>query len=228
VGSDLLHDPPSQFVCILVHQGISDISFSGGFVRVNFSWVWSLATHPAPNLEVQVLLLVCHLHFDLSSIGGPTRSVRFRQHSSPGHWGCANLSAIRRLSSRRVLWKSLVNYCVQKNPPRNPILLDPVESNLHSISWRSTLILTYCLPFHLSKIFWHEWDVDAVTHSVEHRGITPFGFQTRLNTHAELWGEDFTVGKFLKHEALYLSALTRWHLSYLLWIYVMLIIDKIL
>jgi hypothetical protein len=31
--------------------------------------------------------LVCPLFFDLTGIGVPTRSLRPRQHSSPGHWG---------------------------------------------------------------------------------------------------------------------------------------------
>jgi hypothetical protein len=178
--------------CILVHQGTSDILFSGSFVTVNFSWVWSLTTQTAPILEVQWLHLAWHLLFDLSGIGGSTRSVHSLQHNSWGHTGCANLpSAVRQWSSRRVLWTSFVNYCVQKNPPINPILTDPAESNLHSVSWWSTLILISYLTFHLSKIFWDEWDVGTVTHSAMHQGITSFGFQTRLNTRTKLWGEDF-------------------------------------
>jgi hypothetical protein len=39
-----------------------------------------------PNLEDQKLHFVWPLPFDLSGMGDPTRSLRSRQHSSPGHW----------------------------------------------------------------------------------------------------------------------------------------------
>jgi hypothetical protein len=48
------------------------------FVRVNFSGVGSIASRSTPNLEN---------HFDLSGMGGSARSLRSRQHSSPGDWG---------------------------------------------------------------------------------------------------------------------------------------------
>jgi hypothetical protein len=62
-----------------------------GFITVNFSGVRSLAPCLIPNLEDQ------GLHFwplpcDLSGTCGPTRSLRFRQHSCPGHWGTQSSS----------------------------------------------------------------------------------------------------------------------------------------
>jgi hypothetical protein len=46
-----------------------------------------VAPRPTLSLENQGLYFVWPLPFDLSGIHGPTRSLRSRQHSSPGHWG---------------------------------------------------------------------------------------------------------------------------------------------
>jgi hypothetical protein len=54
------------------------------FVKENSSGGWLLAPRPKPNLEDQGLRFFWHLHFDLSGIGGSTRSSRSRQHSTPG------------------------------------------------------------------------------------------------------------------------------------------------
>jgi hypothetical protein len=45
-----------------------------------------VSPRPTPNLEDQGLHSVWPLPFDLSGMGGATRSLRSRQHSSPGHW----------------------------------------------------------------------------------------------------------------------------------------------
>jgi hypothetical protein len=72
---------------LLALQPCVGLGFLHGFVTANFSVVGSLAPHPTPNLKDQGLHFFWPLHFDLSGMGGPTRSLRSRQHSSPGHWG---------------------------------------------------------------------------------------------------------------------------------------------
>jgi hypothetical protein len=54
------------------------------FVTVNFSGVGSLAPRLILNQKDEGLHFVWYLTFDLSGMGGPTRSLRTRQHSSPG------------------------------------------------------------------------------------------------------------------------------------------------
>jgi hypothetical protein len=57
------------------------------FITVNFSGVGLLAPYRTPNLEDQGLHFVWPLVFDLSGMGGPTRSLHFCWHSNLGHWG---------------------------------------------------------------------------------------------------------------------------------------------
>jgi hypothetical protein len=66
---------------------------SGGFVTVNSSGMGSLSPRPTPNMEDQRLHFVFSLPFDLSGMGGTIRSLRSRQHSSPGHWGAQTSSS---------------------------------------------------------------------------------------------------------------------------------------
>jgi hypothetical protein len=66
-----------------------------GLVTVIFSGAGSLAPHPIPNLDGH------GLHFDLSGMGGPTRSIGSHQHSSPGHWGAQTFSPLHGGSPRR-------------------------------------------------------------------------------------------------------------------------------
>jgi hypothetical protein len=63
---------------------------SGGYVILGSSGVRSLA--PRPNPENQGLHFVRPLLFDLSGMGEPTRSLLYRQHNSPGHWGAQTSS----------------------------------------------------------------------------------------------------------------------------------------
>jgi hypothetical protein len=58
-----------------------------GFVTVNVSGVGLFAPRSTPNQEDQGLHFLWPLPFDLSDMGGPTRSLRSRQYSFPGHWG---------------------------------------------------------------------------------------------------------------------------------------------
>jgi hypothetical protein len=53
---------------------------------VDFSGVGLLASLPTPNLEDQGLYFVLPLPFHLFDMGGSTRNVRSRQHTSPEHW----------------------------------------------------------------------------------------------------------------------------------------------
>jgi hypothetical protein len=56
----------------------------GGFVTVSFS---GLGYSPTPNPQTwRTRDYVWPLFFDLSGMGGAARSLRSRQHSSPGHW----------------------------------------------------------------------------------------------------------------------------------------------
>jgi hypothetical protein len=72
--------------------------FQGGVVSLSLT----------PSLKDQGLHFICPLPFELSGMGGPTRSLRFRQHSSPFDWGCkwASLSYITLL---RVLFVLKLN-----------------------------------------------------------------------------------------------------------------------
>jgi hypothetical protein len=63
-----------------------------GFVTEDFSRVGLLAPHPTRNLEDQGLHFVWPLSVYLSDMGGPTRNLRSRQHTSPGHWGAQAFS----------------------------------------------------------------------------------------------------------------------------------------
>jgi hypothetical protein len=63
-----------------------------GFVTVNFLGVESLSARPVPSLEDQGLHVMWPIPFCLSGMGGPTRSLRSRQHSSPCHWGAQTCS----------------------------------------------------------------------------------------------------------------------------------------
>jgi hypothetical protein len=56
-----------------------------GFVTVNVSSEVSLATRRTPNPEDSDYTSSCSLPFDLSRMGGSTRSLRSHQHSSPVH-----------------------------------------------------------------------------------------------------------------------------------------------
>jgi hypothetical protein len=57
------------------------------FVTVDFSGVGLLAPRPTLNQEDEGLHFFWPPPFDLSDMGGSTRSLRFRQHSFPDHWG---------------------------------------------------------------------------------------------------------------------------------------------
>jgi hypothetical protein len=51
-----------------------------------------LAPRPNPKAGDQGLHFVWPLLFDLPGMGGPTRSLRSRRHSSPGYWGAQTSS----------------------------------------------------------------------------------------------------------------------------------------
>jgi hypothetical protein len=77
---------------LLVLQPCLGLGLLRGFVTVDFSGVGLLAPRPTPNLEDQGLHFVWSLPFDLSGMGGATRSLRSRQHTSPCHWGAETSS----------------------------------------------------------------------------------------------------------------------------------------
>jgi hypothetical protein len=56
------------------------------FMTADFSRVGSLALRPPPCLEELGLQFIWPLPFDLPCMGGTARSLRYHQHSSPGHW----------------------------------------------------------------------------------------------------------------------------------------------
>jgi hypothetical protein len=82
---------PATFILLysplLALQPCVGLGVLRGSVTVHFSGVGSLASLATPNLDDQELHFVWPLTFDLSEMGGPTRSSRSRQHSFPGHWG---------------------------------------------------------------------------------------------------------------------------------------------
>jgi hypothetical protein len=60
------------------------LGFLHGFTTGNYSGVGLLAARPTTNLVDQVLHFVWPLPFDLSGVGGYTRSLRCHRHKSPG------------------------------------------------------------------------------------------------------------------------------------------------
>jgi hypothetical protein len=89
---------PPWFFSIFVEKGLSEILVSGRLATVDVFLLGSLAPFPNSNLENLGLHLVWPLPFDMSHIGGSTRSLCSRQHSFPGHlfnWLCFFLWEIK-------------------------------------------------------------------------------------------------------------------------------------
>jgi hypothetical protein len=75
----------SSSYSLLTRQPCVGLGILHGFITLNFSGLGTVAARPTPNLDDQRLHFIWPLHFDLSDMGGCTRSLRSRLHSSPGH-----------------------------------------------------------------------------------------------------------------------------------------------
>jgi hypothetical protein len=76
-SSSISKEIPCQYISfssLLALQPSMGLGLFHGFVTVDFSGVGSLAPRPTPNLEDQGLHFVWPIPFDLSGMGGPTRS----------------------------------------------------------------------------------------------------------------------------------------------------------